>query len=47
MLYGYNPFAAINRSQMAGEVPRRADIHSHHSFTTEELAKVLLKRGLV
>lgn len=45
--HGYNPFATVNRSQMAGEVPRRANPNSHHSFTPEELAKTLLKRGLV
>jgi hypothetical protein len=45
--HGYNPFAVVNRSQMAGEVPRRADPESRHRFTGEELAKTLLKRGMV
>lgn len=44
---GYNPFAVINRSQMAAEVPRRADQTSRAAFTPDELAKTLLKRGLV
>jgi hypothetical protein len=44
---GYNPFACINRAQMAAEVYRRVDQGSMHGFTLEELSKTLMKRGLV
>ncbi len=44
---GYNPFAMINRNQLAQEVPRRVNPKSPNSFSNEDLVTTLLKRGLV